>query len=104
MNGYSRYEDCRVLSVEKVSSEYIINIGTKVDKNVQVKVRNTNFLVQLNDIKDNKRDRCYFSSGMTNIDVFKTSDQFVIQNSPNDYVCDDYFMSEIEFSKILELQ
>lgn len=71
------------------------------NENVEINLGNTKekMINEITELKSNKRDRCYWSFGMTDIDLFKMNDRFVIDESiipgQHTYFC----LSEDEIDK-----
>lgn len=68
----------------------IINIGTP------------STIQQMKELMCGVRTRCYLAYRMTDIDMYKVEDKFVISNSPFETLYNDYYLTEEQFLSIIQ--
>lgn len=98
-------KNCDVISAVDMSDclpKYEIKIkNLDTDKMDTVRISSPSLIKQMTELRDGKRDRCYFTFGFADIDIYRQDNMYVISNSPHEYAYIDYFITEDNFSKII---
>lgn len=119
---FIHFTDCEIRSlykkVPKQFGGFLIQIYYKEDeegffgkftigKFMNIEIDQSKFAEELINFSGDKEERLYYTDGMTNIDIFKQGDKYVIYWSPNDSRYCYFFFSYEEFNKLktwLELE
>lgn len=95
--------------IPSMSSEVMIELSWEVKGNIfpqtqMIKISNLNFETEINELYDNKRERCYFAYGMQDIDIYKLPDNsFAMTHSPFSGLNIQYVFADGEFAKFVSL-
>jgi hypothetical protein len=72
------------------------------DDSFEVRIDSSSLFEDLTKLKENKTERCYFASGMADIDVYRAKNgDYVLHDSPSSGIHILYMISEEEFNKLL---
>jgi hypothetical protein len=103
-------KNCELLNVYQklptLYNTYIIElVNHKIDSSIpeyyKIKIQSYNLYNELKELKEGKKERCYFAYGMADIDVYKSGKKYIIMNSPTEAFYHEYELSEKEFDNIL---
>ena len=99
-----KYTDC---TVEKVTKEqeakYIHTIHLSVpneEETVVIHIQNSfeNIMFQLQELKEGRKNQCYFAKGLTNVDIVRDEQkkELYIVESQTDNTCSSYRLKSIQ--------
>lgn len=108
--AWFRFEKCNIEKIEYDSTDlevvtvYILNkeISEKLNEPYRFSFVATDYKIQLRELKNGSRDRCYFAYGMQDVDVFKVDDKFAFSHSPFETEHRVFVLDDGEFQKLLK--
>lgn len=68
----------------------------------EIYIQDSKFYNDLIDLKDNKRERCYFAFGMQDIDFYKLNDKCAITHSPHEGLNIQLVLADGQLEEILK--
>lgn len=97
-------EGWKVKSVVRSSSiEWVVVLEHEEDGKAEIKIQEYEFISQMHELFEGKRQRLYFAYGMRDIDVYCHNGNFVVMHSVHEGSYVQHVLAEGEFSKSLEM-
>lgn len=109
MANWATHEQVEVTGLFKkldMSDTYLMQLripkeGSLISEYHEVQVQDSKFTQQLNELKEGKRERCYFAYFMQDIDIYKVNDRYAMTHSPNEGINIQLIFAEGQFNELL---
>lgn len=111
MANWIKHENVKFDSIYKrvgyMTNQYLIKLRIPNKNSIfsdpyEFDVQDSKFKNQLNELKEGKRERCYFSFGMQDIDFYKIGDKFATTHSPHEGLNVQLVFAKNEFEELLQ--
>jgi hypothetical protein len=109
MSNWERYENVEITDVYKkmqLFDSYLLKLRIpKKDSlfgdSYELEIQDTKFIEQLIELKEGERERCYFSFGMQDINLYKANNQYAMTHSPHEGLNIQLVFAANQFDELL---